>query len=222
MNPSIPANNPDWTLYYQAVEGGSPRETLLKALARFDTERLLDCPMLQAVDLGCGDGRDTVELLHRGWQVLAIDAEQAAFDRLLNRPIQQDHLQTQLMRFEALTLPAAVDLINASFCLPFCPPANFSDLWQTIVTSLKPQGRFCGQLFGDRDSWAVYPHRSHHTRPQVEVLLQPFEIEWFEEEERDGITAIGEEKHWHIFHIVAQKKPDPSNSTTLEETKRQT
>ncbi|MBI4780967.1 MAG: class I SAM-dependent methyltransferase [Oscillatoriophycideae cyanobacterium NC_groundwater_1537_Pr4_S-0.65um_50_18] len=194
-----------WVKYYQAVAGRPPRETLLKALA-LDTEPWLDPPRL-AVDLGCGDGRDTVELLRRGWRVLAIDAEQEAFDRLLERPdLQRDLLQTQRMRFENLTLPVSVDLINASFCLPFCPPADFQYLWDTIVTSLNTGGRFCGQLFGDRDSWAIYPQRTHHTRQQVEALLQSFEVEWLDEEEHPGVTAIGEEKHWHLFHIVARKK----------------
>lgn len=199
------ASGQNWVTYYQAVADRPPRDTLLKALAAFDAEPVPDRPRL-AVDLGCGDGRDTVELLRRGWQVLAIDGEQKAFDRLLTRPdIQRDTLQTKLMRFEALTLPANVDLINASFCLPFCPPADFAHLWQTIVTALKPGGRFCGQLFGDRDSWGVYPNRSHHTRQQVEALLQPFELEWFEEEMHPGITAIGEDKYWHIFHVVGRK-----------------
>jgi trans-aconitate methyltransferase len=38
-----------------------------------------------AVDLGCGAGRDTAELLRRGWRVLAIDAEAEAIRRLLER-----------------------------------------------------------------------------------------------------------------------------------------
>jgi trans-aconitate methyltransferase len=84
----------NWETYYQAVEGRPPHETLLKALSIFDAEPLLDRPRF-AVDLGCGDGRDTVELLRRGWRVLAIDKEQNAFDRLLDRPIQRDLLQTQ-------------------------------------------------------------------------------------------------------------------------------
>lgn len=195
----------NWVTYYQAVEGRPPHETLLKALSIFDTEPLLDRPRF-AVDLGCGDGRDTVELLRRGWRVLAIDMEQNAFDRLLDRPIQRDLLQTQLMRFETLTLPQSIDLINASFCLPFCQPADFPHLWETIVTSLNPGGYFCGQLFGDRDSWTVYPDRTHHTREQIQVLLKSFEIEWFDEEEHPGVTALGKEKHWHIFHIVARKR----------------
>jgi len=207
MNPSTRhLSGQNWVTYYQAVAGRPPRETLLKALDCFDAEPGFNATRL-AVDLGCGDGRDTVELLRRGWRVLAIDSEQTAFDRLLERPIQRELLQTQRMRFESLILPTEVDLINASFCLPFCPPTDFPQLWQTIVTSLKPGGRFCGQLFGDRDSWIIYPNRTHHSRTQVEALLQPFEVEWFDEEEHPGVTAIGEEKHWHIFHIVARKNP---------------
>jgi tellurite methyltransferase len=202
----------NWVTYYQAVAGRPPRETLLKALSIFDAEPLPGGRAQGhrpytgfAVDLGCGDGRDTVELLRRGWRVLAIDGEQKAFDRLLDRTIGGDLLQTQLMRFETLTLPQSIDLINASFCLPFCPPADFPNLWQTIVKSLNPGGIFCGQLFGDRDSWTVFPDRTHHTRQQVEALLQPFEVEWLDEEEHPGVTAIGEKKYWHIFHIVARK-----------------
>ncbi|WP_201278353.1 hypothetical protein [Scytonema millei] len=78
-------------------------------------------------------------------------------------------------------------------------------MWSKIVAALGVGGRFCGQLFGDRDSWAVYPNMSHHTRTQVEELLQPFKIEWFQEEEHPGKTALGEQKYWHIFHIVAGK-----------------
>lgn len=196
--------NENWVAYYQAVAGRPPHQTFLKAMSIFDGEQLLDRPRF-AVDLGCGDGRDTVELLRRGWLVLAIDSEQNAFDRLQARPIQRDLLQTQLMCFETLTLPPSIDLINASFCLPFCQPAHFPHLWETIVTSLNPGGYFCGQLFGERDSWAVYPDRTHHTREQIQVLLKPFEIEWFDEEEHPGVTAMGEQKHWHIFHIVARK-----------------
>lgn len=196
----------DWSAYYSAVVGRPPRDTLLAALASFDAETSADGEKF-AIDLGCGDGRDTVELLKRGWRVLGIDGEQEAIARLLERPdINRDRLETQLVRFEELILPEAVDLVNASFSLPFCPPEHFSRLWEKIVSCLRSGGRFCGQLFGDRDSWAVYTSMNHHTREQIEILLQPFEIEMLEEEEHPGKTALGEEKYWHIFQIVARKR----------------
>lgn len=209
VQPTRP-NPPDghaWTDYYQAVEGRPPRQTLLTALTSFsvepaDTSRF-------AVDLGCGDGRDTVELLRHGWRVLAVDGEEQAIARLLSRADLDaqslENLEARVDRFEALTLPENVDLINASFCLQFCPPSNFLTFWQKIVAALREGGRFCGHLIGDRDSWAAYPHLNHHSREQVAALLAPFELEWLEEEEHPGQTALGVEKHWHIFHIVARK-----------------
>jgi tellurite methyltransferase len=196
----------DWSAYYSAVVGRPPRETLLAALARFEAQQSVASNRF-AVDLGCGEGRDTVELLRRGWRVLGIDGEHEAIARLRSRPdINLAVLDTQVVRFEEITLPESVDLVNSSFALPFCPPAHFPGLWDKIVTCLRPGGRFCGQLFGDRDSWAIYPSMSHHTREQVDVLLQPFEVEVLDEEEHPGKTALGEDKYWHLFQIVARKR----------------
>ncbi len=195
-----------WLNYYKAVANRPPRETLLTALTNFER----DIPSSEskiAIDLGCGDGRDTVELLRRGWNVTAIDGEQEAITRLLQRSdIAPKLLQTRIDRFENLKLPSKVDLINASFSLPFCNPKNFPDLWHKIVSSLIPGSRFSGHLFGVRDSWAADSTMNHHTLSDVRLLLQPFQIELFKEEEHPGKTALGNEKYWHLFHIVARKK----------------
>ena len=71
----------DWSAYYRAVAGRPPRDTLLKALDLFDLEKSPKSPRF-AVDLGCGDGRDMVELLKRGWQVLAIDGNEEAIAKI--------------------------------------------------------------------------------------------------------------------------------------------
>ena len=46
-------------------------------------------------------------------------------------------------------------LVNARLALPFCPPAEFDGTWQRVVGSLAHGGRFCGQLFGERDGWRL-------------------------------------------------------------------
>lgn len=198
-----------WADYYQAVAGRPPRDTLVTALDRFAAES--ETPKSTAgfaVDLGCGDGRDTVELIRRNWRILAIDGEPEAITRLTKRQdINRLYLETRVQRFEDLTLPPGVDLVNASFCLPFCPPEHFLDLWEEIVMALRSGGRFCGHLFGDRDSWAVYPDISCHTRRQLDQLLAPFEVELLDEEDHFGKTALGEEKNWHIYNIVARLLP---------------
>ena len=198
-----------WTDYYQAIAGRPPRETLLKTLTYVEAESTPrpGPTMGLAVDLGCGDGRDTAELLRRNWSVLAIDGEKEAITRLRRRrELNRTYLETRVQKFEDLTLPPEVDLINASFSLPFCPPEHFADLWDVIETSLKPGGWFCGQLFGDRDSWAADGNMTHHSRTGVEQLLARFQVRQLKEAEHDGQTALGEEKHWHFYHIVARKQ----------------
>ena len=196
----------DWSLYYRATQGRPPRETLLIALAQFESETPpKNRPF--AVDLGCGDGRDTVELLRQGWRVLAIDGDKNAIAQLRKRSgVNRTFLETRVQRFESLTLPPSVDLVNASFCLQFCPSEHFPNLWEEIIASLRSNGRFSGQLFGDRDSSTVHSNIIGYTRKQVEGLLKPFEKEYFEEEEHAGKTALGEDKYWHLFQIVARKQ----------------
>lgn len=206
--PGVPGTM-DWSAYYRRTGSRPPRPTVIFALDRFDAEPA-EGPRL-AVDLGCGAGRDTVEILRRGWRVLAIDAQEDAIAQLIERigplPGARDRLATRVQSFAdpELALPEA-DLVNASFTLPGCPPDRFPALWSTVVGCLRPGGRFSGQLYGDRDSWtAKHPDMTFHARPDLDALLAPFRVEMLEEEETDSVTPRGEAKHWHIFHIVIQK-----------------
>ena len=192
-----------WQRYYAAA-GDAPRETLLQALAAFEADGQ---PPGLAVDLGCGAGRDTLELLRRGWRVVAIDAEQAAVDLLLDHPdaaSRRESLQTVVAPFIDADWPEA-ELVNASFSLPFCAPAEFERTWERLVASLRHGGRFSGQLFGDRDGWAPNDDLTFHSRGEVEQLLAGLSAERLEELEQDGQTAVGDAKHWHLFHVVARK-----------------
>jgi membrane dipeptidase len=186
-----------WARYFR-LAGLDARLTLVDAASRFPEPGF-------AVDLGAGTGRDTAELLRRGWHVLAIDGEAEAIARL-RRLAGGDaaRLETQVVRFEDAEWPAC-DLLNASFSLPFCPPGEFDRVWSRIVGSIVPGGRFAGQLFGDRDAWA----RTGivvQSRAEVEALLAPFEIERFQEFEGPSPTVVGKTKQWHVFHVVGRKR----------------
>lgn len=195
-----------WSDFYDAVAKRPPRDTLLKALAKFD----MGAPTAQfAIDLGCGSGADTREMLRRGWTVLAMDREAEGIQRLCMSidDAQKLRLTTRVVAFEKIDDLPACDLVNASFSLPFCQPAHFDHLWQCIVCALRPRGRFAGTLFGVHDSWiSTERMMTFKTYAEVHAMLASFVIEDFIEDERDGNTATGESKHWHVFHIVARKR----------------
>src|SRR5579862_1586306 len=80
----------DWPAYFDAVAGLPARETLVYALARFEGDSHAELAEgaeegMLAVDLGCGDGRDAVEMLSRGWRVVAVDSEAEGIARLMER-----------------------------------------------------------------------------------------------------------------------------------------
>jgi SAM-dependent methyltransferase len=198
-----------WADYYRKTEGRPPRPTLLFALDRFPAPGF-------AVDLGCGEGRDTVELLRRGWSVLAIDAEPRAIDGLTGRADlpSAGALQTQIARFEDAAWPQA-DLVNASFALFFTAVDSFETLWRKIVGSLEPGGRFAGQLLGEHDSWAGRGGVVIHDGAALERLFAGLAVEMHEIEETDGVTPRGEAKHWHLHHLVLRRPPLAGTSVTM-------
>ena len=196
----------NWSNYYDKVKNNSPRITLFKAIKILEKNHPRKNQQT-AVDLGCGTGRDTVELLNSGIRVLAIDAEKEAIERLL-RKLDQNYrhlLKTQIISFENLNLNQNFDLINASFCLPFYKPESFNKLWQNIIKHIRKGGIFSGQFFGPNDEWTMYNNMTFHSKKEIEKLFFDFYFEYFKEEEENKTTAIGDQKHWHIFHVVARK-----------------
>lgn len=193
----------DWPGYFGAVLGKGARETLVAALESFEREGFTGG---LAVDLAAGEGRDTLELLNRGWRVVATDGHPDAFSHLWPRVPEalKPKVTTVEVNFVDTLLPDC-DLVNASFALPFCEPRHFSELWRRIVAAIRPGGRFAGQFFGKRDSWASLPDRMHHSREEVLELLAEFEIEMMNEEEKDDPPDVRNPKHWQLFHVVARK-----------------
>lgn len=68
-------------------------------------------------------------------------------------------------------------------------------------------GYFVGNFFGKKDSWAnTKENIMFFTKKETKELFSAFEIIQFNEIEKDATIASGEEKHWHIYDIIAKKK----------------
>jgi len=193
----------DWTGYYAMQQGRAPREIFLDAVGRFD---LKGPSQLRAADVGSGDGTEAVYLVERGWDVLALDAEREAVDLVESRcpPDLRARLTARQVSFEEMDLGSGEwDFVYAGFSLPFCRPARFPSVWRGILEALRPGGRFAGQLFGDRDTWATNPDMNFHTQDDARRLLQGLVVERFDAREDDGDSFSGP-KHWHVYDFVAR------------------
>lgn len=191
-----------WAAYYAQLKDRPPRQTTVFAARRFAQPGLL-------VDLGAGGGRDCLPLIADGWRAIAIDREPSAITAIRANlpPGGEDRLETRLAAFEDADWPP-VDLAISCFALPLAPKPAFPRLWRRIVERLRPGGRFAGQLYGRRDSWArdgAPDGVVAFDRAGCISLFDGMRIEFFEEEEHNGVTPKGRHKHWHIFHVVAHR-----------------
>jgi tellurite methyltransferase len=195
-----------WRAYYRWTAKRPPRELLLRTLDHLDWERR-PSRRRQAIELGFGAGTDTLELLRRGWQVLAVDGQEAAAQFLARRvpPGLKRSLTTVVAPMEELELPPA-DLIYASFSLPFCRPARFPALWSNVRQALRSGGHFAGQLFGDRDEWVGQPRFTFCTRRKVVELARGLRVELLRETDERGRSFRGP-KRWHFFDVILEKPP---------------
>lgn len=96
-----------------------------------------------AIDLGCGAGRDTIFLIKNNWNVLAIDREDT-------QEIIEDSLNAEELKkfkfvqqnFEDIQLNKN-DLIVSNFSIPFCNKNKFNDFWLKIVNSINSNRILC-------------------------------------------------------------------------------
>jgi len=192
----------DWVGYYDEQADREPRDGLLDVLRRFEGEGR---GRGQAVDLGCGQGFETAELLRRGWDVLAVDATEEGIRRLRRRVGDVGpRLRTVVSRMEDVDVPP-VDLVHASYSLPFCRRSVFPRLWDDIRAAIRPGGRFAGELFGDRDTWAsTEDDMTFFEIDAARALFDGMELESFDEEEMED-DGWSEMKHWHVYHVIARR-----------------
>lgn len=203
----------DFLPYFQMLEQAKagPAKLLLQALTIIETNRALPGATAPsqplAVDLGCGTGKDTAELLRRNWRVLAIDFSQTGIDTLLARPeagLYKANLETRVSSFSDTSWSDAT-LVAALLSLPYGPPATFDLVWQSVISSLVPGGYFVGQLFGP-EHYKGMNHVVRRTRAEVDSMLEAQQVLHLQEISH-VIEHDGEKTYIHYFDIIA-RKPD--------------
>ena len=186
--------------YYENTSGALPNPTVKKFID-------MNVSPSNAIDLGCGAGRDTIFLIKNGWNVLSIDREntkEIISNQLDNEEIKKFRFKTQ--NFEDIKLEKT-NLLVANFSIPFCNKEHFNNFWKKITDSILKNGYFVGNFFGVNDAWAETKKQMVFlTKEQVlDLFKESFEIIHFNEIEKDGKTGLGKMKHWHIYNVIAKR-----------------
>jgi tellurite methyltransferase len=186
---------PDWGRFIELTRDQPPWPRLIRAAG------LVGRPG-DALDLGCGGGRDTGHLLRAGFHVTAVDASPWALPALRRLPHQRrlQFVQSAIEDF----VPEKYDLVNAQFVLPFIPADRFRACVSGLIAALRPGAVFAATFFGINDQWNVPgTPLTFINRAELDGLLAGLSVMELTEEDADGKTAEGTPKHWHVYHVIA-------------------
>jgi precorrin-6B methylase 2 len=196
---------PDWAAYYRHTLGRDARPLFARGI---DALVAADVQPEQAVEVGFGDGTETLMLLGAGFRVLAIDSADAAADLLRPRvPARDaDRLEIRIAPAEAVDLPP-FDLLYSGYVLSFLAPEAFRRFWVGVRAHLRPGGFIVANIFGVHDTWATERDMTFVDLDGLHRLLDGLEVLEIREEDQDGDSFSGP-KHWHLFDVIARRPPE--------------
>jgi trans-aconitate methyltransferase len=193
-----------WRKFMAATIGQPPWPELVRAVDLFEAPG-------DALDVGAGAGRDTAYLIGRGWRVTALDSSPSAAEAL--QRLAHPNLQIVVTAAQDF-VPANYDLVNAQFSLPFIPPDHFGTTVARFRDSVRSGGVMAATFFGKHDEWNVPGSNvNFSTQEDVEQMFKGLELIELTEVERDGNTADGAPKHWHVFHVTSRRPADGRRAT---------
>lgn len=204
LNRSEPFYSNKWEPYFRTMlKEGAAKEYIVQAFKIIPNPKSGEV----ALDLGAGIGHETLLLLEKGYNVIALDKQKIAFDLMLQRSEirkYKDHLKTIISSFEDLdfNLLPDLDIVIASASIPFINPKNFDKFWTHLVAKIKSGGYFIGNIYDPGIVGTFNEERSamtFHTKQQAINLFEKFTILSFKED-KEATDEYGK------YEIIAQKK----------------
>ena len=129
--------------FYGNTKNALPHENIKKFIK-------METKTGDAIDLGCGAGRDTIFLIKNDWNVTAIDREDTKDIIESNLNIKElKRFKFVCQNFENIQLDKN-DLIVSNFSLPFCSKNYFNDFWNKIVNSINNGRILCRKFFWNK------------------------------------------------------------------------
>ena len=129
--------------FYGNTKNALPHENIKKFIK-------METKTGDAIDLGCGAGRDTIFLIKNDWNVTAIDREDTKNIIEANLNIKElKRFKFVCQNFENIQLDKN-DLIVSNFSLPFCSKNYFNDFWNKIVNSINNGRILCRKFFWNK------------------------------------------------------------------------
>ena len=173
-----------------------------------------DLPPGRALDLGCGEGADSVWLAERGWDVVAVDISETALGRA--KEAAGTRGVTDRIEFVQLDLSedfpsGTFDLISSQF-LHSPVYLDRSKVLANAAAALRPNGLLVIVDHGSAPPW-VSKLDHHHEFPSAEEVVAGMELSDDEFErvrvdavERQAVGPEGQQRPWMDNVIVLRRR----------------
>lgn len=189
-----------WKKYYQNRDTAPPSILLEHVVSVLNLEEGV------ALDLGSGTGNDAGFLLANGFKVEAIDKEPDSIENINNKFGDNPNFTSYNLYIEDFKFEKnKYDVINAQFSLFFVPNDKIAKVLKSALDSLKPGGIFCGQLLGVEDEWVNKIDVNSFSEEDIKKVFAGYKFLRFKEIKKEGTTAIGKQKFWHLYNFAVQK-----------------
>lgn len=158
------------------------------------------------IDLGAGNGNETLYLLNRGFKVIAVDFQEQAIERIRSR-IPEDlmprltliHDSFENLDWEKLPELDGVVAINS---LSFLEEKDFDPVWTKISSRLKPEGVVVAKLFGKKTVWPNMNHMTFVADQELTKLEAPYSVV----EKQENYYEKGDGNKEHVYSLVLKKQ----------------
>ena len=184
--------------YYKVTKNNPPSGLIRRFLTNKYNEKLSGNT---AIDLGCGVGNDTEFLISKGFKVTAVDSQEEVKEIFENKNLDKEKLDLIIGDFSQIELPKA-DLIFANMSLFFVKD-NFELFLKSLLEKVNKNGFFVANFLGKEDEWK--DKRTTIEKDELLYYFKDFEVNYFSEEKYYKDTALGINKFWHVYTIMAKK-----------------
>jgi SAM-dependent methyltransferase len=159
-------------------------------------------PGAKILELGCGAGGDTAEMLARGFDVRATDGSPELADiaaKRLGRPV-------ETLLFQDIKEVEAYDAVWANACLLHVPRDQLGDVLALIRRALKPAGYFYASYkAGDVDGRDTLNRYYNYPSPDWLRATYAQAGQWSELAIESGEVRGFDDKQASMLFVVAQK-----------------
>lgn len=188
-----------WEEYYEKSKGRPVRGLYARAI------KFIDPSAKCAVDLGCGDGTEALDLLSRGLIVHAVDQEVTSIQFVKSQSNRNPQLYTHHSSLENWQEWPKTDFLFAYHSLPFVAHDRFREVIKQALESVNKEGIFSASFFGPSDDWVKTGRLAGISADDIKTKLIDFEILHFEEIRKKGPTALQGDKFWDITEVIARR-----------------